>query len=209
MNQCDPPIERNSPGSAKDHFDECPWCAEEMAEDPEFVEVIQKSLWDSLSDETPPPEVWDRIRARLPERRQTIRGERMAWAWPQLLSNAVVVGLLIVVAGLTVWRPFWLGKQNVVSLPTAYQVDSQAGWRGVDERAPALHNNGDEEEIAEPIVVAALPGGTGTYGTMTREGLLSVGYLHRLQRPPRSQWKEPVKPGLTDADASGGRNPLP
>ncbi len=198
MNRRDLSPKSTGPESVKDHFAKCPWCAEEMAEDRELMELIQRSLRDSLAHQTPPPEVWDRIRARLPERKRARWGEHTAWAWPRLLSNAVMVGLLIALVNLIVWQPLLPGKRDVVSPPTT----PRTGWRGIDERGPALPH-----EDEKPTAIAALPGGMNTFDAMTREGLLNVGYLHHLQRPPHPQWREPSGPRSAVTDANGFRNP--
>jgi len=203
MNQCDPPKENAGPESTKDHLAECPWCAEEMAEDQELMGLIQQSLWDSLAHQSPSPEVWDRIRARLPERKQVRWSDRLVWTWPRLLSDAVVVGLLLALVGLALLRPPWASKRDVPSLPTASQTDDQVEWRGVEEQVPEhVHENG------EPTVSAMLPGGTGLFDAMTSEGLLNVGYLYRLKRGP-ARWEGPARPGSAVTGGSGARNLLP
>ena len=205
MNQHDPSAKSTGPKSAQDHFAKCPWCAEEMAEDRELVEMIQQSLWDSLAHQSPPPEVWDRIRARLPERQRAGRGEHTFWTWPRLLPSAIVVGLLIAFVSLVVWQSVWPGKRGVGLLPATPRTGShQVGWRGIDKRELAL-----PQEDERPIAIAALPGGVSTFDAMTSEGLLNVGYLNRLQRLPRLEWKEPHGSRSAVTDANDPRNPLP
>jgi hypothetical protein len=193
MNRCDPPTEGTGPESVKDHFAKCPRCVEEMAEDRELVELIQQSLRDSLEHQTPSPEVWNRIRARLPDQRRDRWGEHIAGAWPRLLSNAVVVGLLIAFMGLIIRQPSWPGERHIASLPTAPQTNTQT---------PALLH-----EDEKPIAVAAPSSGTGTFDAMASEGLLNVGYLNHLQRHPRPRWKAPREPRAAVTEDNSFRNP--
>ncbi len=199
------PSQRHGPPSPAEHFDECPWCAKEMAEERELVEVIQRSLWDSLAHESPSPEVWDRILARLPERKQEPVGRRVAWAWPHALSNAAAVVLLLILVGLSVWRPSGL-MQRPIPAPTTVTawVDSRAGWRGVDRSAPALPVE-EGESIVELGPASQLPGGA--FAAMSSEGLLSLGYLHHMHRPSEGLLGEPKSGAMVNSEAS--RNPPP
>ena len=206
MNQHDPSTKSTSPKSAQDHFARCPWCAEEMAEDRELVEMIQQSLWDSLARQAPPPEVWDRIRARLPEQQRAGRGEHTIWTRSRLLPSTIVIGLLIAFVSLVVGQSVWSGKRDVGLPLAAPQTGSQqVGWRGIDKRELALPQEADER----PIAIAALPGGVSTFDAMTNEGLLNMGYLNRLQRPSRPEWKESHGSRSAVTDASDPRNPPP
>jgi hypothetical protein len=204
MNRHDLPAESAGSESAEDHSAEYPWCAEEMPGDREMVELIQRALWDSLAHQTPPPEVWDRIQARLPERKRAGRGEHTGWTWPLLVSNAVAVGLLIAFMGLIVWQPLRPSERDVASPPAAPRTDSQVGQWGIDEQGPAL-----SQEDEKPTVIAALPGGTSKFDVMTSEGLLNVGYLNYLQRHPRPAWKGPRGLKSAATDTNDPRSPLP
>lgn len=202
MNRCDPAVENTGPESIKEHLAKCSWCAEEMAEDQELMGLIQQSLWDSLAHQNPSPEVWDRIRARLPEREQVGQRVHMVWAWPRLLSDAVVVGLLIAFVGLALLRPLEPRKRGVASPTATSRIDEQTGWGGVDERGPASPR--EDENTA----IAVLPSGISVFDAMTSKGLLSGGYLHHLKRGP-VRWGGASRPGSAVAGDSGVRNPVP
>lgn len=205
MNRRKESSQRHGPPTSAEHFDECPWCAQEMAEDRELVEVIQRSLWSSLAHENPPPEVWDRILARLPERRQEQAGRRMAWAWPPALSNAVAVVLLLVLVGVSVWQPFGL-MQRPIPVPTTVTawVDSRAGWRSVDQSAPPLPAE-EGESLVEPAPASQLP--DGAFAAMSNEGLLNLGYLHHMHRPSEGLLGGPKSGTTVNSEVS--RNPPP
>lgn len=158
-----------------DHLAEYPGCDEEMGEDRELIDLLQRSLWESLAHQNPPPEVWDRILARLPERKRERRGAFLVWTWPRLLSNAVVVGLVIAFLGLALWQPPEPNRQGVSLLPSASQISHRERWLGKEIQGPVL-----PPQNMGPVMSASTDG----FEAMAGEGLLSKGYLRHLQNVP-------------------------
>ena len=166
------------PEALNDYLAKCPWRDEEMAEDHELMDLLQRSLWESLAHQNPPPEVWDRILARLPERRRERRSAFLVWTWPRLLSNAVVVGLAIAFLSLALWQPLEPNRQGVPLLPAAPQISYREKWRGKEIQGPVLPRQ--KAELMGPV----LSGSTDGFEAMAGEGLLNEGYLYHLQNAP-------------------------
>lgn len=203
MNRRNPHEESAGPKFAQGHSTKCQSCAGGTAEDRELVDLIQQSLKDSLAYQTPSPEVWSKIYTQLSDRKQPRWGERALGLWPRLVSNTVAVGLLIALAGLIMWQPLRPAKREVAALPSAPTKDSQTGWRGLDERGAEI-----PQERERTSVSGTLPSGTSAFDSMTKEGLLNLGYLNYLNRPPNLT-KEVQVSRSGHTQANNLKNPIP
>ncbi|MCR4408559.1 MAG: anti-sigma factor [Anaerolineae bacterium] len=178
MNQRNRLRKDTDPEALNDPLAESPECGQGMAEDHELMDLLQRSLWGALAHQNPPPEVWDRILARLPEQKRERRSAFLVWTWPRLLSNAVVVGLAIAFLGLALWQPLELNRQGVPILPAASQVSYRERWRGKEIQGPVLPRQ--KAEFMGPVLSASTDG----FEAMAGEGLLNEGYLYHLQNAP-------------------------
>ncbi len=90
------------------HLQTCPACQHSLHEIQTVFDLL--TTW---PEETPPPEIPDRVMARLPHRRL------QADLWPPVLAGQLLVGLTVLALAWPRWQARWSALLRQVDLPPA------------------------------------------------------------------------------------------